>query len=599
VHRPATLGNDGTEGERAFAFASADRPFRDFVENMRDGAAMLSEAGLVVYANRRLADLLDRPMQETIGSPIARFVAEADWPALEAVIESPGLVGSVEIELVTGKGARVPVLVGISPLDPEGDGHKCLTFTDITGQKAQEHEIGRLGLAQNERVEELQQAHEALAHQATHDALTGLPNRVLLVDRIDQALTRSLRTGKVTGVLFIDLDRFKQVNDTHGHTAGDAVLRRVAERLKGAVRPMDTIARVGGDEFVVLTPDLSGYMDAVDLGTRLVTELARPLDTQGGSGGLTASVGVSVVAAGNASAESMLHEADTAMYHAKSLGRNRAELFDAALGLQAHERAAEKRSLQLALDERRIVVYYQPIIELPTGDVAGFEALARIAERDGTILLPASFIGVAEESGLIVQLGELVLSAACREARGWPESGLADRPLTIAVNLSPGQVERGDLTTLVRDTLAATDLDAESLHLEITETALMELRREVLEQLVRIRDLGVQIGLDDFGTGYASLTYLRRLPVSFVKIDRSFVSGLGMDREDERIVAAVIGLARDLGLRSIAEGVETPEQLAQLRGLGCDQAQGYLFARPLPAIDLPRAFSQAAELVPR
>jgi diguanylate cyclase (GGDEF)-like protein len=408
-----------------------------------------------------------------------------------------------------------------------------------------------------------------------------------------------LRTGKVTGVLFIDLDRFKQVNDTHGHTAGDAVLRRVAERLKGAVRPMDTIARVGGDEFVVLTPDLSGYMDAVDLGTRLVTELARPLDTDGGSGGLTASVGVSVVAAGNASAESMLHEADTAMYHAKSLGRNRAELFDAALGLQAHERAAEKRSLQLALDERRIVVYYQPIIDLPTGDVAGFEALARIAERDGTILLPASFIGVAEESGLIVQLGEQVLSTACREARGWRESGLADRPLTIAVNLSPGQVERGDLTILVRDTLAATDLDAESLHLEITETALMELRREVLEQLVRVRDLGVQIGLDDFGTGYASLTYLRRLPVSFVKIDRSFVSGLGMDREDERIVAAVIGLARDLGLRSIAEGVETPEQLAQLRGLGCDQAQGYLFARPLPAIDLPRAFSQAAELVPR
>jgi EAL domain-containing protein (putative c-di-GMP-specific phosphodiesterase class I) len=296
-----------------------------------------------------------------------------------------------------------------------------------------------------------------------------------------------------------------------------------------------------------------------------------------------------VSVAGRGTAETLLHEADTAMYRAKSLGGGRAEMFDAALGRQAVQRARAQRTLDSALDERRVVIHFQPVVELRSGRVAGFEALARITERDGTILPPADFIPVAEDSGLVVPLGAQVLALACRDARSWEPPNLEDRGLTVAVNLSPRQFGPGDLTEVVERTLARAGLPASCLHLELTETAIMDLHPDILRQLERIRDLGVEMGLDDFGTGYASLTHLRRLPLSFVKIDQSFVQGLGIDDEDERIVAAVVDLAANLGLRSIAEGVETPSQRDRLRDLGCDQAQGFLFGRPMPGSQVPAA----------
>jgi EAL domain-containing protein (putative c-di-GMP-specific phosphodiesterase class I) len=250
--------------------------------------------------------------------------------------------------------------------------------------------------------------------------------------------------------------------------------------------------------------------------------------------------------------------------------------------------------LQSALDDRRIIAYYQPIIDLSTGSVAGFEALARIAKRDGSIVAPADFIPIAEDTGLVVPLGAQVLVMACQEARRWQPPELPERRLTVAVNLSSRQFEPGDLTTLVRDSLEETGLDPGFLHLELTETSIIDLRPDILQQLGHLRDLGVQIGLDDFGTGYASLTHLRRLPLTFVKIDRSFVKGLGTNQEDERIVSAVVNLTANLGQRSIAEGVETKDQLDRLRDLGCDQAQGYLFARPLPPNDVPTAIQHSA-----
>jgi diguanylate cyclase (GGDEF)-like protein len=572
--------------------STADRPYRIFVENMREGAATVSSSGLILYANRRLADLLSCSIETVVGSPLATFVAGGVSLGLEEFRGPAGLGATVELDLIDGGGGTVPVLVGASPITSDGEQLLCLTFTDLGPQKAQDREIARLSLDQAQRMADLEVAQATLTRQATHDALTGLPNRELLVGRIDQALARSRRYGRYTAVLFVDLDGFKQVNDGQGHAAGDSVLRRAAERLVAAVRPEDTVARIGGDEFVVLAPDVENQLHAVDIGIRLVTALGRrPAHAEEGER-IAASVGISISARGRGTAEALIAEADLAMYQAKSRGGGSVEVFDAALGRQVHERAAAQRMLQSALDDRRVIAYYQPVVDVPSGTVAGFEALARIS-HDGSILPPAAFIPIAEESGLVVPLGAQVLEMACQEARRW-RPGPAERALTVAVNLSARQFAPGDLTTVVREALARTGLDAMCLHLELTETAIIDLEPNVLRQLGEIRDLGVQIGLDDFGTGYASLTHLRRLPLTFVKIDRSFVAGLGTGQEDDRIVSAVVDLAANLRLRSIAEGVETTDQLDRLRALGCDQAQGYLFARPLPADDVAAAIQQPA-----
>jgi diguanylate cyclase (GGDEF)-like protein/PAS domain S-box-containing protein len=584
---------DGESGQRVFTLSTADRPYRMFVENMRDAAATVTTSGLIVYANRRLAELLACSRETIVGSSLAAFIA-GDPIGLEEMRGPGGLGATVEFELLDADGIPVPVLVGSSPLDVDGDQLTCLTFTDLSDRKAQDREIARLGKAQAERLAELQDAQIALTRQATHDALTGLPNRALLVDRIEQALSRSKRSGGCVAVLFVDLDRFKQVNDNFGHAAGDDFLRHVADTLVGCLRPMDTVARIGGDEFVVLAPDIESHVRAVDMGARLVAALANRTHRAAIGEGCAASVGISVSSGGSGAAEGMLAEADKAMYQAKSRGGARAEIFDPALREQVQQRAASLRVLQSALDERRVAVYYQPIIDVATGEVAGFEALARIVKHDGSILPPADFVPVAEDSGLVMQLGAQVLGMACDEALRWQPTELPAAPLPVAVNLSSRQFEPGDLPVLVRQSLKRTGLDPSCLHLELTETAVMDLRPDVLRQLEALRDLGIEIGLDDFGTGYASLTHLRRLPLTFVKIDRSFVSGLVTDHDDEGIVSAVVDLAANLGLRSIAEGVETRDQLNRLRDMGCDQAQGYLFARPSPPCDLSATIQQAS-----
>jgi diguanylate cyclase (GGDEF)-like protein len=582
----AFVVSDGQSQRRVFTLATADRPYRIFVENMRDGAVTLSANGLILYANRRLAELLSRPTASIVGSPLTMFVAGPLPFDLDQLRGAGGLGSSAEFDLVDSKGRIVPVLVGIAPLDSDGDRLTCLTFTDLTGQKAQDREISRLGEAQAARVADLQDAQAALTMQATHDALTGLPNRALLVDRITQALTESKRSRLCTAILFVDLDHFKLINDTHGHAAGDIVLRSVAEQLTSVVRPHDTVTRIGGDEFVVLAVNVESQAHAIDIGMRLIEELNHGNKESDRVG---ASVGISVSIRGRGTAEILLNEADKAMYQAKSLGRGRVEVYDEALGRLVQRRMAAQKNLQSALDDGRVIVHYQPLVDLATGQVVGFEALARIAENDGSILPPIDFISVAEESGLVVPLGTQVLEMACREVGQWSPAGGSHTKLSIAVNLSARQFEPGDLSDLVQEQLDHSGLEPDSLHLELTETAIIDLRPDILRQLQSIRDLGVQIGLDDFGTGYASLTHLRSLPLSFVKIDQTFVQGIGQDQSDERIVAAVVDLAANLGLRSIAEGIETNEQLERLRELGCDQGQGFLFARPLPPNDVSMA----------
>jgi diguanylate cyclase (GGDEF)-like protein len=591
----AFVVSDGAGGQQIFTLSTADRPYRMFVENMRDGAATVSSGGLILYANRRLAEMLSCARETIVGSPLARWMTGAVPTALDEIRGPAGLGAIVELDLLDGDGTSIPVRVGSSPLDLDDDRLICLTFIDLSAQKSQDREIARLGEAQAERMADLEVAQAALTQQATHDALTGLPNRALLVDRIDQALFRSKRSERCTAVFFVDLDRFKHVNDTQGHAAGDDVLRSVAKRLELLLRPMDTVARIGADEFVVLAPDVDSRLHAVDIANRLLIELMSvSSDPTADSEPVAASIGVSVSVGGRGTAEILLKEADMAMYEAKSLGRGRAEVFDEALRGQVQERLTAQLMLQSALDDRRIIAYYQPIIDLPTGMVAGLEALARLVEPDGSILPPAAFMPVAEDSGLVVPLGTQMLEMACREARRWQLSGLTPSLLTVAVNLSACQFETGDLPTLVRGVLEDTGFDPAKLHLELIETAIIDLRPDILLQLGRLRDLGVEIGLDDFGTGYASLTHLRRLPLTFVKIDRSFVSGIETDHEDDRIVSAVVDLAANLGLRSIAEGIETQIQLDRLRELGCDQAQGYLFARPLPPADVPQAIQHSA-----
>lgn len=592
----AFVVSDAGSTRQVFTLTTIDRPYRMFVENMRDGAATLSESGLILYANSRLIELLLRDRSDVVGSPLTRFMSDVSQRNLRHVRGQGDVSLTIEIDLVNGAGKLVTVLVGISPLEVDGSTLSCLTFTDLTEQKAQEREIERLQQGQADRLRQLQAAQAALTEQATHDALTGLPNRGLIIDRIEQALYQAQRSGRCTAVFFIDLDRFKLINDNHGHAVGDEVLRAVGELLVSVLRPSDTVARIGGDEFVVLVNGVDNELHAVDIGIRLVGQLRNhpPMIKQ--IQPVAASIGIAVSMAGQGSAESMLNQADVAMYAAKSQGGGRVEVFDSALGVLTTQRTAARRMLQSALDDRRMVAFYQPIIDIPSGAVAGFEALARLAEASGLIVQPSAFISVAEDSGLIVPLGNQILSLACAQAGLWLPRPGSSRAISVAVNLSARQFESGDLIDIVQGELDRSGLAPHRLHLELTETATIDLRPKVLEQLRRIRDLGVEIGLDDFGTGYGSLTHLRRLPLSFVKIDQTFVQGLGRVPEDERIVSAVVKLAETLGLRSIAEGVETHEQLRLLRDLGCDQAQGYLIARPTPAADLGHLLADSGRL---
>ncbi|MEY2475743.1 MAG: hypothetical protein QOG87_1058, partial [Actinomycetota bacterium] len=330
----AFVVSDAGRARRVFSLSTADRPYRMFVENMRDGAATLSSSGIILYANQRLAELLSCSRETIVGSALTRFLAGASPIGMDGIRGPDGLGGTVELDLLDGNGAVLPVLVGTSPLRVDGSLLTCLTFTDLRAQKAQDREMARL---------------------ASHDGLTGLPNRALLVERIDQALSHSKRAGGCTAVFFIDLDRFKQVNDTLGHAAGDQVLRRVANQLAAVIRPMDTVARIGGDEFAVLAPEIDNELHAVDLGNRLVTELCRRADRAGDGDLVRASIGTSVSVGGRGTAEALLNEADTAMYKAKSLGGGRAEVFEAALGRQVRERSSALRMLNSALDERRVI----------------------------------------------------------------------------------------------------------------------------------------------------------------------------------------------------------------------------------------------------
>jgi diguanylate cyclase (GGDEF)-like protein/PAS domain S-box-containing protein len=446
-----------------------------------------------------------------------------------------------------------------------------------------------IGIAQD--ITESVQYREQLEHQANHDTLTGLPNRNLMRDRLAQGIAYAQRHGCVLATVFIDLDNFKLINDTLGHRAGDALLQEAALRLRQCVREDDTVARLGGDEFVVLLNDQPSKESVTQAVHRLVKVLSRPISVEGHEITSTCSIGISLFPSDGGDGETLLKHADAAMYRAKAAGRNTFQFFSVEMNEELSQRLAMEASLRRALARDEFRVHFQTRIGLESGRVEGVEALIRWQSQEFGLVSPARFIPVAEDTGLIVPIGDWVLRAACRQMREWHERGLPKIP--VSVNISPRQFKRRELVSEIAEALAQSGLEPRFLEIEVTESLVMENAEQFVTTLHALKKLGIEISVDDFGTGYSSLNYLKRFPVDRLKVDQSFVRDIGADPGDAAIVQAIVQLGHSLGLQVTAEGVESEVQLEFLRGCGCDQVQGYLFSKPLPADQVAALLGEA------
>jgi len=461
-------------------------------------------------------------------------------------------------------------------------------YTEPIGAPYPRGELGEVMASLDRMADSLEQQRavitlntQALERQANIDALTGLANRNLLSDRLDQALIYAGRAQRVTGVLVLDLDRFKTINDSLGHSQGDLLLQAVAQRLSECVRQGDTVARLGGDEFVLVLSDMADVADIAPMAHKVLACLALPVQISGQALSVSTSLGISVYPRDGETADVLLRHADTAMYRAKGQGGNTLAFFTPEMNLQTLERVRVEAGLRRALAHGELRLHYQPIIDMASGRIVAAEALVRWQDPERGLVSPLQFIPVAEETGLIVPLGHWVLRQACVQAQAWRAQGLGAIP--VAVNLSARQFSAPSLEAEVAAALQAAGCAPALLHLEITESMVMDQPEQAMHTMGLLTALGVQLSMDDFGTGYSSLSYLKRFPVSRLKIDRSFVRDINSDAHDAAIVDAILTLAKKLGLRTVAEGVETAEQLAFLRAQGCDEYQGYWFAKPGPA----------------
>jgi diguanylate cyclase (GGDEF)-like protein len=437
-------------------------------------------------------------------------------------------------------------------------------------------------IAEQERISRvLEETKEHFRHAAFHDSLTGLPNRAMFIQLLQAEIeSSSRRHGHMFAVLFLDLDRFKNINDSLGHTHGDLLLVAFAERLERTLRPIDTLARFGGDEFAILLSGMSDATDAVRVAQRIQDELSQPFVLDKNSAFATASIGIALSSSGYDRPDDILRDADIAMYRAKENGKARYELFDHGMHARAVLRLQLESDLRQAIENKEFCVYYQPIVSLQTGRLAGLEALVRWNHPRRGLVSPADFIPVAEETGLIVPIGQWVLNEACAQVRQWQLDSPSHRSLSLSVNLSARQVAQPDLLDRIKEALTDSKLNPHCLKLEITESVVMDNAEAAALMFKQLRSLGVQLSIDDFGTGYSSLSYLHRFPLNYLKIDRSFVMRLTTDN-DNAIVRTISTLARNLGMEVIAEGIETEEQYQQLKMLGCEYGQGFLFSRPV------------------
>jgi diguanylate cyclase (GGDEF)-like protein len=437
-----------------------------------------------------------------------------------------------------------------------------------------------------EDITELVEAEERIRRLAHHDVLTGLPNRLLLQDRLEQALARARRAQERVDVMLVDLDNFKTVNDTLGHLSGDELIRLVAARLRGLVRDSDTVARLGGDEFAIVQTNIRAAADAAVLADKITTALREPFEVNGGQPLVGASIGIALFPLDGDSPEVLFKHADIALYRAKGDGRNRFAFFEAEMNLEVLARRSMEEGLLRALADDELTVFYQPQFDLVSGDVIGVEALARWRHPDGGLVLPGAFIPVVKVTGLIQPIGEWILRQACADARAWRQAGA---PVRVGVNLSPSQIRQRELAEQIPELLAELGLEPADLELEITEGLFVSPGETA--HLTELADRGIRFAIDDFGTGYSSLAYLNRFPFDRIKIDRSFIAEVGISEHAETIIRTIVQLGHNLGKLVLAEGVETEAQLAFLRAVGCDQAQGFLLGRPKPAdlLGQPRA----------
>jgi diguanylate cyclase (GGDEF)-like protein len=548
--------------------------FDTAINNMSQGLCFFDASHRLIVCNDRYIDMYDLPHGRVgPGTPLAeivdmRFEAGSfpemtrdeylKWRNKVAISHEP--TDSI-VELGNGKTFKIRHR-------PMPDGGWVATHEDITEQRRSEVKI------------------EYMAH---HDALTDLANRVLLNERLEQALGQRIHREEMVAVHHLDLDQFKAVNDTFGHPAGDKLLKIVADRLRTLVRETDTIARMGGDEFVVVQAPIADPAEATSLAQRIIASMSEPFDLDGHQAVIGASVGIAVEPSDGLKPDRLLRNADLALYRAKGDGRGTFRFFEATMDLQMQTRRIMERDLRKALPAGEFELYYQPVVNLASGDISGFEALIRWNHPEQGLVSPAAFIPLAEETSFIVPMGEWVIRQACATAAQWPGD------LSVAVNISAAQFRYPGLMQVIVGALATSGLQPTRLEIEITETVLLQNRETTLAVLHQLRELGVRIAMDDFGTGYSSLTYLQCFPFDKIKIDRSFVKDITENAGSLNIVRAVAALAKGMGMTATAEGIETREQLDRITCEGCTEMQGFLFSRPLPASEIERLFLSGRE----
>jgi len=549
------------------ALRESENRYRLLFEQNAAGVCVTTMDGVIVDCNATYAALLRVGREELLGCTLSSLYARPhEGEEIVTLLRGVGTLNSVEVEMRRADGDPLWVLQNVVLVGDERSGVIHTTVVDISDRK---------------------RAEEQIEFHAYHDVLTALPNRKLFTDRLRHSLTRAKRAGKPLSVMFIDIDHFKTINDTLGHTAGDDLLLEMARRLRACVREDDTVARLGGDEFTIILSELRHPEDALAVAQKILEAVQWPLTIGGMPIVVTASIGIALYPEDGADPEALLRNADSAMYRAKEAGRNTVQLCTDEMKTRAMDRLSIESRLRIAVRERQFTLVYQPQISLVTGKTVGVEALVRWNDPERGVVLPAEFIPIAEESRLIVPLGEWVLRTACLQTKEWWDRGAG--PVRIAVNLSARQFQQHDLAEMVRSALAEARLPPSCLELEITETTAMQNAEVTVETLHALRALGVGISIDDFGMGYSSLNYLRRFPLTAVKIDRAFVTDLPHNDGDAAIVSAVIGMARSLRLRVVAEGVETAEQFSFLRDHDCDEGQGYYFGHPVSAEEMTRA----------
>ena len=556
-----------------------DARFRALVQNSADIITIHDANGVTTFESPSASRILGHSPGQLIGrtpfeSIHPRDVARAR-EAFELVLNGEDQPAPVEFRFRRADGSWIHLeAVGTNLLEYEGIGGIVLTSRDVTQRRIAEERI------------------QYLAH---YDTLTDLPNRALMRDRLQVYLAQAQRWQYVVAVLFIDLDRFKLVNDTLGHAAGDRLLQEVARRLARSTREGDTVARLGGDEFMVIVPNLNHPQGAATVAQKILHALVQPIPIDGQEVFASASIGVSLFPADAGTADDLIRNADTAMYSAKRMGRNNCQFYTADLNAQMQERLAIEHGLRLAEQRNELHLLYQPKIDLSSRGIIGVEALVRWHHPSLGLISPERFIPIAEETGLIVPIGEWVLRTACEKIRDWRDQGIE---LPVAVNLSARQFRQRNLAQTINGILSDTGVPPACLEIEITESDVMENAESAIATLDELKARGINISIDDFGTGYSSLSYLKRFPLDILKIDRSFVRDIAVDSDDAAIVEAIIALARSLDIKVVAEGVESESQVAFLNRSGCDFAQGFLFSPPVRADEIRRLFDRRPSLAP-